>query len=192
VVGAVALEATLAELGRIGWDTIGTREELLNRRLRRGLDAIDGVRVLGPGAGTETLAVASFVVEGVHHALVAARLSAEWGIGVRHGCFCAHPYLIRLLGLPADEVSAYRDRVRRGDHREVPGAVRASCSLATTAGEVDRLLDAVRAVAAGADAGTPPPVPYEQDPATGDFWPVSDRPGWRAADRGHGSACAMG
>ena len=28
---------------------------------------------------------------GVPHALVAARLSAEHGIGVRHGCFCAHP-----------------------------------------------------------------------------------------------------
>ena len=40
-------------------------------------------------------------VDGVPHALVAARLSAEYGIGVRHGCFCAHPYLLRLLGLAA-------------------------------------------------------------------------------------------
>ena len=45
------------------------------------------------------LAVATFAWTGMHHALVAARLSAEWGIGVRHGCFCAHPYLIRLLGV---------------------------------------------------------------------------------------------
>ena len=86
------------------------------RRLRRGLAAIDGVRVLGPALDTETLAIAAFVVEGVHHALVAARLSAEWGIGVRHGCFCAHPYLIRLLGLSAADVDAYRE----------PGAARAT------------------------------------------------------------------
>ena len=51
--------------------------------------------------GEDRLAVAAFTVDGMHHALVAARLSAEFGVGVRHGCFCAHPYLIRLLGVGA-------------------------------------------------------------------------------------------
>src|SRR6202035_5047964 len=101
VMGAVALEAALDELGRIGWGTIGAHEQGLASRLRHGLAAIDGVRVLGPSLGTDTLAIAAFVVEGVDHALVAARLSAEWAIGVRHGCFCAHPYLVRLLALSA-------------------------------------------------------------------------------------------
>jgi hypothetical protein len=41
-------------------------------------------------------------------------LSAEYGIGVRHGCFCAHPMLIRLLGVPEDEVADYRAQFRRG------------------------------------------------------------------------------
>lgn len=35
--------------------------------------------MLGPGASVPTLPVAGFVIEGVHHALVAARLAAEWG-----------------------------------------------------------------------------------------------------------------
>ena len=78
---------------------IGAHEHALSTRLHDGLRAIDGVHVLGPGPGTDTLSVASFTVDGMHHALVAARLSAEWGIGVRHGCFCAHPYLLRLLGV---------------------------------------------------------------------------------------------
>ena len=73
------------------------------RRLRHGLAAHRRrapARPRPPRA--DTLPIATFVVEGVPHALVAARLSAEYGIGVRHGCFCAHPYLIRLLGLSAD------------------------------------------------------------------------------------------
>jgi len=191
VVGAVALHAAIDELGRVGWDAIEAHERALSRRLRSGLAAVDGVRVLGPGPEVETLAVATFVVEGVHHALVAARLSAEWGIGVRHGCFCAHPYIIRLLGLGPEEVERYRSAVRAGDHRTMPGAVRASCGISTTAADVDVLLEAVAAIAEDAGSGRRPPVVYEQEPATGDFWPA-DGPGWRAEERGHGASCAVG
>jgi selenocysteine lyase/cysteine desulfurase len=192
VIGAVALEAALARLGAIGWETLQAHEDALARRLKRGLEAIDGVRLLGPSLDTDTLAIGTFTVTGAPHALVAARLSAEWGIGVRHGCFCAHPYLIRLLGLSAAEITDYRTRVLAGDHSTIPGAVRASCGISTTAADVDTLLQAVTAVAADAAAGRPLPVPYEQDPRTGDYWPVTDRPGWSADDRDISMSCARG
>ena len=67
--------------------------EHLASRLRSGLGAIEGSRVLGPGPLVPTLPVASFVVEDVHHALVAARLAAEWGISVRHGRMLLRPPL---------------------------------------------------------------------------------------------------
>jgi selenocysteine lyase/cysteine desulfurase len=192
VVGAVALEAALATLTGIGWDTITAHEQALARRLRTGLDAIDGVRLLGPGLETETLAIGTFVVEGIPHALVAARLSAEWAIGVRHGCFCAHPYLIRLLDLSEAEIRTYRQRVLSGDHTAVPGAVRASCGISSTEADVDALLAAVTVVARDAAAGRTPPVPYEQDPRTGDFWPITDRTGWSAHERDSSLSCARG
>ena len=184
----MAFGAALAEIERIGWDAVVAHETYLARRLRDGLAAIDGVRLLGPGRGVETLAVAAFTVDGLHHALVAARLSAEWGIGVRHGCFCAHPYLLRLLGVSADEVAVARRQVLAGDRRSIPGAVRASCGLGTTEDDLAALLDAVAELAAGA----PSPVPYLQDPATGDYFPAGDRPGWSASERPAGSACARG
>ena len=192
VVGAVALHAAIDELGRIGWESLVAHEQSLARRLRAGLAATPGVRLLGPPPGADTLAIATFAVEGAHHALVAARLSAEHGIGVRHGCFCAHPYLIRLLGLAHDEVDRYRAALRTGDHRTMPGAVRASCGIATTDADVDALLAAVAQVAAEATRGPAGAPAYEQDPVTGDFWPVSDRPGWQPADRGPGASCAVG
>jgi hypothetical protein len=124
----------------------------------------------------------------VSHALVAARLSAEYGIGVRHGCFCAHPYLTRLLGLSSAEVDAYRDAVLSGDRTSMPGAVRASAGLSTTLADLDRLLAAVSDIA----GGRPAPVDYVQDAHTGDYWPEGDTPGWTAADRVVGASCARG
>ena len=119
-------------------------------------------------------------------------LSAEWGIGVRHGCFCAHPYLIRLLGLSSSDVSAYREQVIDGDHRSMPGAVRASCSLSSTAEDVSYLLEAVSAIAKDASEGTAPAVPYVQDRRTGDFWPVTDAEGWTGHERQASASCARG
>jgi selenocysteine lyase/cysteine desulfurase len=146
------------------------------------------VSVLGPGGGVPTLPVVTFTVEGLPHALVAARLSAEFGIGVRHGCFCAHPYLIRLLGLSADDVAAYREDVRRGERRFIPGAIRASASLSTTREDVDRLADALRHVT----DGTPPPVDYVQDVRTGDFHVRGHGESVTDASRRIGAGCARG
>ena len=152
------------------------------------LGAIAGVTILGPELDTPTLPIATFTVEGVHHALVAARLSAEYAIGVRHGCFCAHPYLMRLLHLSDEEIHAYHDAVRRGDRRLIPGAVRASATISTTDADIDRLIDAVTTIA----TGTPSPVTYQQDEHTGDYWPDNTTPGWTAEDRSLGASCARG
>jgi selenocysteine lyase/cysteine desulfurase len=187
VIGAVALHAAIDEFDRIGWSAVRAHDDELAARLRNGLSAIHGVRVLGP-ASDDVLPVAAFVVDGVSHALVAARLSAEYAIGVRHGCFCAHPYLLRLLALTPEEVASYRDAVQAGDRRQIPGAVRASAGLSTTAADIDVLLDAVAAIASDASA----PVAYNQDPHTGDFWPQMSDIRWSDAARRLGASCARG
>jgi selenocysteine lyase/cysteine desulfurase len=188
VVGAIALQEAIDEFDRLGWDQIQDHDIDLASRLRSGLAASPGVTLLGPALTTDTLPLATFAVDGLHHSLVAARLSAEYGIGVRHGCFCAHPYLERLLGLPDEQVRTYRAAVLRGDRRNMPGAVRASASLSTSVADVDRLISAVEKIA----DGSPAPVAYRQDENTGDFWPDSASAGWRTADRSHGGSCARG
>lgn len=186
VIGAVALGAAIAELESIGWEAIRAHEDEMSRRLRSGVAAIPGVRLLGPALEVPTLAVATFVVEDVPHQMVAARLSAEFGIGVRHGCFCAHPYLIRLLDLPRDVVDRFRRDVVAGDRRNIPGAVRASGGISVSAAEVDRFCVALADIAAGA----PAPVEYRQDPVTGDYWPAADAAPWSTGGRSLGGPCA--
>lgn len=166
VVGAVALHEAIKVLNEVGWPRLFEHEQRLARRLRQGLDSIESVRLLGPSALCDALPVATFVLEGMPHALVAARLAAEEAIGVRHGCFCAHPYVTRLLGLSRSEISCYKDQVRRGDHRHAPGAVRASAGINTTDADIDRLLEAVSRLAQGEWA----PSTYIQDVSTGDYY----------------------
>ena len=123
VVGAHALAVACQTL-RQHWDAIISHEQALLDRLRTGLAAIPGVRQLSIlGEDAPRVGVVSFTVEGHDPGLVAAYLSAEHGIGVRDGAFCAHIAVKRLTG----------DR-----------ALRASLGLGSTAEHVDRLLTALR------------------------------------------------
>jgi len=188
VLGAIALHSAIEELGTIGWEAIEQHDRGLAGALRGGLAAIDGVHLLGPEPAVPTLPLAAFTVDGIPHPLVAARLSAEYGIGVRHGCFCAHPYLMRLLGLSTEEIATYRHSVQVGDRRNIPGAVRASAGINTSLDDITRFLAALSDLAGGA----PAQVEYVQDPETGDFWPQGGATGWTAPDRTLGASCARG
>ena len=167
VIGAIALRAAIGALEGIGWPDIAGHERRIARLLRRGLAAIPGVRLLGPGPDTETLPLATFTVDGVPAALVAARLAAEDAIGVRHGCFYAQPYLTRLLGLTPAEARATSERDRKGDRTLMPAAVRVSAGINISEHDVARLLSGIERLVAGK-----PPVRYRRDPSTGDFYPV--------------------
>jgi len=187
VTGAVALHAAIDTLTAIGWLALISHERRIAAALRQGLAAIPGVRLLGLGPGAETLPVAAFTIDGAPHALAAARLAAEDAIGVRHGCFCAHPYLMRLLGHTREDVRRYRDQVRRGDRSAMPGAIRASAGINTTEQDVARLLAAVARI-----ASSPPPIGYHLDTATGDYHPCGDIPGHPPQPRARQAPCLPG
>jgi selenocysteine lyase/cysteine desulfurase len=123
VIGAVALAAACRELAALPDGAAAAHESALLRRLLTGLATV-GARVhrIWPDT-SERLPVASFCLDGVPAARVAAYLSAEHGIGVRDGRFCAHPLLARLGA---------------GD-----GAVRVSLGLGSQADDVDRLITAL-------------------------------------------------
>jgi selenocysteine lyase/cysteine desulfurase len=133
VLGITAIAKACETLSVLG-DSVSAHEEALRARLLDGLTALDtdlggdAVRVLRIWPDSpDTIGVVSFTVAGYDAGLVAAYLSAEHGIGVRDGRFCAHPLLAR-LGLGRD------------------GAVRASFGLGSTLADVDRLLSALRAL----------------------------------------------
>ncbi len=152
VLGAVALAAACAAV-REHRSAIEEHEERLTRRLVDGLAAVPGVRTHTLfGDGHERVPVVAFTVDGLDSHLVAAALSAEHGIGVRAGRFCAHLLVDALLERAGAAAPGERPRT----------AVRASAGLATTDEHVERLLAAVAGLAAHG-----PRSRYRQDAALG-------------------------
>ncbi len=155
VPGVVAMGAAIDFLRGIGMGNVREHELELLEPLLAGLEAIPGVTILGDAPAEERVGAIGFNVEGVHHGLVSRILDNEYGIATRNGCFCAHPYLVRLLGIlgNADEL---REHLRRGGSTrepEFPGAVRASLGVYNTRQEVDHFLTAVRSIAEHGWAG---------------------------------------
>ena len=138
VLGAIALAAACDALSATGWTALVREEERLIARLRSGLATIPGVRELSLwGPDQPRVGIVSFVVDGHSAREVAEVLSGEYGIGVRDGKFCAHPFVRHLLGT-ADG----------GCEDDTASAVRASIGIGTTEEHVDRLVDALRDLAA--------------------------------------------
>jgi cysteine desulfurase / selenocysteine lyase len=169
VLGAVALAAATRTLREIGLDRIADHENELTRYAIDRLTQVRGLNVYGP---TDTVGEAAkvgvipFTVDGLEHGLVAAVLGYEHGIGVRSGCFCAHPYIAHLLDLDHPAAMAWVDRVRQGDKRGAPGMVRISFGCYNDRCDVDRAIDALEQIIAGDISGS-----YRAD-NDGSFRPV--------------------
>ena len=169
-VGVVGLAAAIAAMKEIGIDQIAAHEARLTALLLRRLRDIPGVTVYGntdPERTAERLGVVPFAIAGVPHQLIAAVLAFEGGIGVRNGCFCAHPYVLRLLNVPPAEIERYTAEVEQGNHTHLPGLVRVSFGCYNTAAEVEALVEQLRRIAAGDYSGN-----YVQDPSTGEYTPT--------------------
>jgi selenocysteine lyase/cysteine desulfurase len=169
VVGAVALALAIQELQTIGLETVAAHEAELTAHALHRLAMVPGLRIYGdarPEQADQRLGVIPFLIEGMSHFLVAAILGHEFGVGVRSGCFCAHPYVLSLLGLDAAQAAEVRRRMLAGDKREMPGLIRASFGLYNTLDEVDEFVESLGRIVRGEFAGH-----YRQEKASGEFRP---------------------
>lgn len=147
--GVIGLGAALEWLAAIGLDWIREHEVALLQRVEGRLRAIEGVSFLGDIPAARKLGVLVFNIAGIHHDDVASVLNNEFGIATRNGCFCAHPYLSRLLH--CTDVEGVRRAVEAGDDVALPGAVRATIGVYNNDLDLDKLVDAVSNVAANSE-----------------------------------------
>ncbi|MGY3018401.1 cysteine sulfinate desulfinase [Pseudomonas sp. TE6283] len=117
IAGVISLGATLDYLASLDANAVVAHESTLHQHLVRGLADREGVRLLG----APQVALASFVIDGVHNADI-AHLLTEQGIAVRAGHHCAMP-LLRHLGLD--------------------GAIRVSLGLYSDSDDLQRFFDAL-------------------------------------------------
>jgi selenocysteine lyase/cysteine desulfurase len=139
--GSIAMGLVAEALLTIGMDVVAAAEHELTAALIDRLRAVPGVRIHGSTdlATVPRAGVVSFDVDGLHHGLVAAYLNDFHNIAVRNGCFCAQPYIKALLRVDEETERSYRKDILCGDRRSIPGMVRASLGVYSTAADVDAL-----------------------------------------------------
>jgi selenocysteine lyase/cysteine desulfurase len=127
--GAVAIAAAFEALATLvdedGSDLRHAHERALRDRVFDGVADLPGVHALSIwDDADDAIGVVAFAVDGYAPGHVGAYLSAEHGIGVRDGRFCAHP-LLAAFGRPE-------------------GALRASFGVGSRLEDADRLVAALR------------------------------------------------
>ena len=120
-----------------------------------------------PRRGDERVGVIAFNVGSLPHALVAAILGYEAGIGVRSGCFCAQSYVAHLLGLAEGEQARWHREHLAGDRSRRPGMVRMSLGVYNTVEDVDALVAMLQRIVRNDYRGR-----YDQVPESGDYMPA--------------------
>jgi len=177
VVGAVAMAAAIQQLEDFGMNAVAHHEAELTEHLLKRLLQLPGIEIYGdadPKNAANRLGVVPINLKGKSHFLVAAILGHEFSIGVRNGCFCAHPYLLHILGLPPEDAEEIRDQMEAGNRSDMPGLVRISFGLYNTIEEIDLLIGALEKIAQDDYAGN-----YVQDISTGEFHPQGWEPDFR-------------
>jgi len=132
--GLAGLAAGCAFLMEEGIEAHHEREQTLKQSLRDGLEQIDGVRVLSPGAPDGT-GVVTIVSDRVGPGDLARQLDREWGVMTRSGLHCA-PEVHRMLGTGET------------------GAVRFSLGWASTEEDVERAVKGVDTIAGRSTVST--------------------------------------
>ena len=121
---AVGLGAAVDYLSAIGMDQIAAHEHAITSYALERLQAVEGLRVIGPKTATDRAAAISFALGDLHPHDVGQVLD-DLGIAVRVGHHCARPVCLRF---------------------GVPATTRASFYLYSTPGEVDALVDGLEHV----------------------------------------------
>ncbi|MER5808673.1 aminotransferase class V-fold PLP-dependent enzyme [Streptomyces sp. NPDC002033] len=148
VIGVYSIASACRALKEAGFESLVARENHLIAKVREGLAEVPAVRVLSLfGDDAPRVGVISFVVDGWNSSHFAAALSAEYGIGVRDGLFCAHPLVRTLLGSEPQEPGEC------GAPEAAPGerslnAIRVSFGAGTPDEHVERFVRAVRELVA--------------------------------------------
>ena len=156
VVGIAALGKAIDLLQRVGMDVVREEEQKLTRLALREFAGIPGLKVYGitdpnsPHIESKG-SVISFGLKHLPHNLAAEKLAEIGGIGVRNGCFCSHLLVKQLLHIrPVRETLAnlglkFAPRITKS---LLPGLVRVSFGLENTEGDVARLAETLKEIAA--------------------------------------------
>lgn len=138
--GAVAMAVALEEMDKIGFNYIENKDKELKNLLMEGLKSISRVQMYGDIDNyNDTTGIVIFNIKNIFHEDVAEILSKEYGIFVRSGWFCAHPYCRRLMGIDEASSSAFL----KEPNGRMQGMIRVSLGIYNNRDEVEYFLNTI-------------------------------------------------
>jgi len=151
ILGAITLGSAIHVLDSIGMDIILKKDlELTNYAIEE-MKKYQDIFIYGntDSDDYQRAGTISFNIEGMDHGLVAAILNDYFNIAVRNECFCAHPYVEKMLHMTHKEEIDQLDCL--DDHltwKVEPwmGMVRASIGLYNTKQDIDNLISALSSI----------------------------------------------
>ncbi|GFN35021.1 aminotransferase class V-fold PLP-dependent enzyme [Tepidimicrobium xylanilyticum] len=145
--GVVALIESIKTLKKLDMNRISNYERKLTKYTLERLKTVPNIVIYDDGNVKNKVSIISFNVKGLYHGKVAAILSLEGGIGVRNGCFCAQPYIQKLLKVTEKDIEKYK----RDPNLYRPGTVRISYGLYNDFQEVNVLIELLRQIGNNTD-----------------------------------------
>ncbi len=136
VIGVAALVSAIKTINSIGMNNIERYEDNLLISAYKRMRNIPDLQLYTDIRSSERhISIIPFNIKGLPHPIVAEILSSEAGIAVRNGCFCAQPYIQRLMKISQQEITSlikYPTAPR-------PGMVRLSFGLYNDHSEIEIL-----------------------------------------------------
>lgn len=142
IMGVVALSEAVRTLEAIGMANLEAYENSLTEYALAGLAKVPGIKLYCDNDPRDRVGIIPFNIDGLSHQLVASALSAESGIAVRSGCFCAQPYVQKLMRISRNEI---RSRIKNPSLPH-PGMIRLSFGLYNNYDEIDVLVQKLREI----------------------------------------------
>ncbi|MCK8827452.1 aminotransferase class V-fold PLP-dependent enzyme [Natroniella acetigena] len=177
IVGAVALQESIKTIQQLGWQNIIKAEKKLIDYTLQQLQKLPQVKLYGL-TDTDNLSnqvgVIALNIEPLPHSLVATILAHEAGIGVRSGCFCAHPYVHQLLNLTSAEIKRFKEQIKANKLSYTPGLVRISFGCYNTKKEIDRLITTFQSIIERITINFAFSTQYTLNPTTGEYYPTNN------------------
>ncbi|MDR7855435.1 aminotransferase class V-fold PLP-dependent enzyme [Tissierella sp.] len=125
LMGVLALSTSIRTLQELGMNSIEEYERDLTRYALNLLKNIPDLVLYDDCDVNNKVSIISFNMKGLEHNELASILALYGGIAVRNGCFCAQPYVQRLLKISNEEMKKYREN----ESLPRPGLVRISLGL---------------------------------------------------------------
>lgn len=147
LMGVVALTISIKTLQELDMAKVEKYERGLVKYALDKISKIPNLVIYDDMDVDSKVSIVSFNIEGLDHNILANILASEGGIAVRNGCFCAQPYVQKLLDISDLDSERYIE----DETLSKPGLVRVSFGLYNDYDEIDLLVYLLNKVASNVE-----------------------------------------